>query len=276
MEPRCITRQPFVPRRGRSVSATRATLPKSRTWRCFFACWLRGATSGCCLNSWPVTGCTMTRHAACDSTRRNTRAAWNGRSRRSPRLTNAPDVLKELDQRLRELRYQRAMRRARTALQESDPVTARQEVRLALQQRRAGKPAVIYAVLLVAPGLLRHGQAAKLEGSRSHGRSGAAQEMSTGLGIWSMREQSSVLPYRLLAAAARDRRSTGEQALAAAFGARVADSVGRRVVSFDLMGMRATGGCGPGAVRRADTAQRSSVHRTGVRRRLVGRVRPAG
>ena len=78
-------------------------------------------------------------------------------------LTNAPDVPKELDQRLRKLRYQRAMRRARTALQESDTVTARQQVRLALQQRRAGKPAVIYAVLLVAPGLLRHGQAAKLK-----------------------------------------------------------------------------------------------------------------
>jgi hypothetical protein len=76
-------------------------------------------------------------------------------------LTNEPDVLKELDQRLRKVRYERAMRRARTALQESDTVTARQQVRLALQQRRAAKPAVIYAALLAAPGLLRHGQAAK-------------------------------------------------------------------------------------------------------------------
>ena len=78
-------------------------------------------------------------------------------------LTNAPDVLKALDQRLRRLRYQRAMRRARTALQASDTATARQQVRLALQQRRAAKPAAIYAVLVVAPGLLRHGQAAKHE-----------------------------------------------------------------------------------------------------------------
>jgi len=78
-------------------------------------------------------------------------------------LTNEPDVLKELDQRLRNLRYQRAMRRARTALQESDTMTARQQVRLALQQRRAMKPAMIYTVLRLTPGLLRHGQAAKLK-----------------------------------------------------------------------------------------------------------------
>ena len=77
--------------------------------------------------------------------------------------TNAPDVQQELDQRLRTIRYPQAMRRARTALQQSDTVTARQQVRLALQQRRAVKTAVIYAVLMVAPGLLGHVQAAKVK-----------------------------------------------------------------------------------------------------------------
>ena len=82
---------------------------------------------------------------------------------RVPALTDAPEVLEALDPPLRRLRFIQAMRRARAALRKSDTVTARQQVRLALQQRRAVKPAVIYAVLLVAPGLLRQVQAAKLK-----------------------------------------------------------------------------------------------------------------
>jgi Glycosyl transferase family 2 len=76
-------------------------------------------------------------------------------------LTDDPEVLAVLDQRLRHLRYERAMGRARTALRDSDATTAREQVRLALQHRRAAKPAIIYAVLSVAPALLHRAQAAK-------------------------------------------------------------------------------------------------------------------
>lgn len=76
-------------------------------------------------------------------------------------LTDDPAALAAVDRHLRKIRYERAMRRAREALRASDAAGARQQARLALQQRRALRPAVVCAALAVAPGALRHVHGAK-------------------------------------------------------------------------------------------------------------------
>ncbi|GAA5110928.1 hypothetical protein GCM10023320_03210 [Pseudonocardia adelaidensis] len=83
-----------------------------------------------------------------------------------PRLTQDPRVLREVDARLRRLRYQRAMRKARTALGDSDTTAARRHVRDALQQRRTRKASLIFLVLRTAPGTLRATQSVR---SRARG-----------------------------------------------------------------------------------------------------------
>ena len=76
-------------------------------------------------------------------------------------LTADPAALAAVDRHLRKIRYERAMRRSREALRASDADLARQQARLALQQRRAVRPAVICAALIVAPGALRRAHRAK-------------------------------------------------------------------------------------------------------------------
>jgi glycosyltransferase involved in cell wall biosynthesis len=71
-------------------------------------------------------------------------------------LTNAPDVQHALDSTLRRLRFDQAMRRSRKALLESDVPAARRQARRAFEQRRALRPAVVYAGLVLAPGVLRN------------------------------------------------------------------------------------------------------------------------
>ncbi|MEC3956287.1 glycosyltransferase family A protein [Nocardia sp. CDC153] len=75
--------------------------------------------------------------------------------------TGDPAVRAAVDHKLRETRFHQAMGRARKALSESDTHTARTQVRLALQQRRALRPAVVYAALTIAPGSLRLAQQLK-------------------------------------------------------------------------------------------------------------------
>lgn len=76
-------------------------------------------------------------------------------------LSNAPDVQAAVDRTLRKVKFEHAMRRARESLLRSDTATARANARLALRQRRALRPAVIYAGLTVAPGILRRIHPAK-------------------------------------------------------------------------------------------------------------------
>jgi hypothetical protein len=76
-------------------------------------------------------------------------------------LTDAPDVQQALDSTLRRLRFDQAMRRARKALLESDVPTARLQARRAFEQRRSVRPAVVYAGLTLAPGLLRNAHPVK-------------------------------------------------------------------------------------------------------------------
>ena len=76
-------------------------------------------------------------------------------------LTDDPEVLAALRSTLREHRYNRALRLSRKALRNSDPVTARQQAWLALRQRPSVRPAVMWALLRVAPGLLHRLKAVK-------------------------------------------------------------------------------------------------------------------
>jgi GT2 family glycosyltransferase len=76
-------------------------------------------------------------------------------------LTDAPDVQEALEGSLRKLRFDQAMRRARNALLESDIPTARRQARRAFGQRRSLRPAVVYAGLVLAPGILRNVHPAK-------------------------------------------------------------------------------------------------------------------
>ena len=76
-------------------------------------------------------------------------------------LTDDPAVLTELRSTLRKHRYERALRLSREAMRNSDPRTARQQAWLALRQRPSVRPAVMWAVLRVAPGGIDHVKAAK-------------------------------------------------------------------------------------------------------------------
>lgn len=71
------------------------------------------------------------------------------------RMTDDPAVQAAADEKLRTMRFHQSMRKARAAIAASDPAAARRHVKHALQQRRALKPAAIYAVLAVAPGSFR-------------------------------------------------------------------------------------------------------------------------
>ncbi|MCE0763132.1 glycosyltransferase [Pseudonocardia kujensis] len=66
-------------------------------------------------------------------------------------LTDDPEVLAQLRTTLRNLRYEKALRRSREAMRRSDPRTARKQAWTAFQQRPSVRPAVMWAVLRVAP-----------------------------------------------------------------------------------------------------------------------------
>ncbi|MRH89792.1 glycosyltransferase [Nocardia sp. SYP-A9097] len=70
-------------------------------------------------------------------------------------LSDAANVQAAVDRTLRKVKFEHAVRRARESLLRSDTTTARDNARLALRQRRALRPMVIYAGLTVAPGILR-------------------------------------------------------------------------------------------------------------------------
>lgn len=76
-------------------------------------------------------------------------------------LTQDPAIRTTVRHKLRDIRFHQAMGRARAALSTSDSATARAQVRIALRQRFALKPAIIFAVLTVAPSGLRRAQSAK-------------------------------------------------------------------------------------------------------------------
>ena len=76
-------------------------------------------------------------------------------------LTDDPAALAAVDRHLRKIRYERAMRQAREALRAADARGAREHARVALRQRWALRPAVIFSALMVAPGVLRKVQGAK-------------------------------------------------------------------------------------------------------------------
>lgn len=76
-------------------------------------------------------------------------------------LTDDPEALAAMRATLRTHRYESALRRARTAVRDSDPRTARQQAWLALRQRPSLRPAVMWAVLRVAPGGIDQLKAAK-------------------------------------------------------------------------------------------------------------------
>ncbi|WP_433503804.1 glycosyltransferase family 2 protein [Pseudonocardia halophobica] len=76
-------------------------------------------------------------------------------------LTDDPEVLAHLRTTLRNLRYEKALRRSREAMRRSDSKTARQQARAALRQRPSVRPAVMWAVLRVAPGGTRSLKSAK-------------------------------------------------------------------------------------------------------------------
>ncbi|MFI5783608.1 glycosyltransferase family 2 protein [Nocardia sp. NPDC051570] len=76
-------------------------------------------------------------------------------------MSDDPAVRTAVDRKLREARFHQAMRRARAALAQENFAVAREQVRLALEQRRDLRPAVIYAALTVAPNGLRQIQRIK-------------------------------------------------------------------------------------------------------------------
>ena len=76
-------------------------------------------------------------------------------------LTDDPEVLAALRSTLRTHRYESALRRARAAVRDSDPRTARRHARLAFRQRPSPRPAIMWAVLRVAPGGIDTVRAAK-------------------------------------------------------------------------------------------------------------------
>jgi hypothetical protein len=76
-------------------------------------------------------------------------------------LSAAPDVQAALDVTLRRIRFNQAIRRARAALLAGDARVARAQSRRALQQRRSGRAAAVWAGTVVAPGVLRRIHPAK-------------------------------------------------------------------------------------------------------------------
>lgn len=86
---------------------------------------------------------------------------------RAQDLIPALEVQEALDRTLRRIRFDQAMRRSRTALLESDVVTARVQAQRALEQRRSLRPAAVYAGLTLAPGLLRRAHPMKRRISRA-------------------------------------------------------------------------------------------------------------
>ena len=76
-------------------------------------------------------------------------------------LSGDPDVQQALDNTLRRLRFNQAMRRSRAALLRGDTAAARQQARRAFAQRRSARPAVVVVGLTLAPGVLRRLHPAK-------------------------------------------------------------------------------------------------------------------
>ncbi|QLY28228.1 glycosyltransferase [Nocardia huaxiensis] len=76
-------------------------------------------------------------------------------------LTDDPATRETALRKRGDIRFHQAMDRARSALASSDTTSARAQVRIALGERFALKPAAIYAALTVAPGALRLAQSAK-------------------------------------------------------------------------------------------------------------------
>ena len=89
-------------------------------------------------------------------------------------LIEDPEVLTEVRSTLRTHRYEKALRRSREAMANSDPRTARQQAWLAFRQRPSVRPAVMWGVLRVAPGGIDQMKAAKRR-IRGLVRSGARQ-----------------------------------------------------------------------------------------------------
>ena len=71
-------------------------------------------------------------------------------------LSHAPEIQQAVDQKLRRIRFDRAMRNSRRALLDGDTARARQQAAAAFRQSRAVRPAVVVLGLAVAPGLLRY------------------------------------------------------------------------------------------------------------------------
>jgi hypothetical protein len=76
-------------------------------------------------------------------------------------LTDDSEALAALRTKLREIRYESALRRARHAMRNADPDTARRQAWLAFRQRPAVRPALLWAALRVAPGRIDQAKAAK-------------------------------------------------------------------------------------------------------------------
>lgn len=129
------------------------------------AMFLRMLAAGCDIRVLPEQLARYRLHADTMHGRRDDQDAYEDSIERAyqrvTELTDDPAALAAVDRNLRKIRYERAMRRAREALRASDDVGARRNAGLALQQRRALRPAVICAALTVAPGALRRLQGAK-------------------------------------------------------------------------------------------------------------------
>lgn len=76
-------------------------------------------------------------------------------------LTESPEVHAALAVTLRRIRFNQAMRRARTALLDDDAVGALQHAKRAFAQRRSARPAAVVAGLAIAPSVLRRLHPAK-------------------------------------------------------------------------------------------------------------------
>jgi glycosyltransferase involved in cell wall biosynthesis len=75
--------------------------------------------------------------------------------------TDDPAVLAELRSKLRAIRYESALRKSRQAMRDADPDTARRQAWLAIRQRPALRPVLLWAALRVAPGRIDQVKAAK-------------------------------------------------------------------------------------------------------------------
>ena len=82
---------------------------------------------------------------------RNRESAYTNAARES----GDPETLRVLDQRLRWLRYEQALRRARWTFMQNDLAAARAAAREAFRQRRTARSAAVLVGLSVAPSVLR-------------------------------------------------------------------------------------------------------------------------